>query len=66
MKLRRLIEAFRHGELGVVAVEWVILSAAVIGLAIAVLAVIRVGVEDLSKDIASQLINTRIDTTMKP
>ncbi len=66
MKLSKAIIAFRDGMDGIVTVEWVILTAAVIGLAVAVLTAVRAGVEGLSQDIASRLMNTRIDTTMKP
>ena len=43
MKLSKAIIAFRDGMDGIVTVEWVILTAAVIGLAVAVLTAVRAG-----------------------
>ncbi len=61
----RLIKNFRESEDGVVTVDWVVLAAAVVGLGIATLAVVRGGVEDLARDISSQLESVNIDTTIK-
>ena len=57
------LRAFLSDEDGAVTVDWVVLCAALVGLAIAVLAAIEVGLEDLSNDIASELQKDIIDTT---
>ncbi|RYH10707.1 Flp family type IVb pilin, partial [Tropicimonas sp. IMCC6043] len=54
MKLFNLIKSFRNDEDGAVTVDWVVLTAAIVGLGIATLAVISGGVEDLSGDISNQ------------
>ena len=53
MKLFNLIKSFRKDEDGAVTVDWVVLTAAIVGLGIAVLAAVSGGVEDLSKDISN-------------
>jgi len=45
-----LIRTFATSESGAVTVDWVVLTAALVGLAIAVLGVVSVGVEDLARD----------------
>ncbi|RYH05459.1 pilus assembly protein [Tropicimonas sp. IMCC6043] len=63
MKLFHLIKSFRSDEDGAVTVDWVVLTAAIVGLGIATLAVISGGVEDLSGDISNQLAVSQIKTT---
>ncbi len=46
---------FRRDEDGAVTVDWVVLTAALVGLGVAVLATISGGVGDLSGDIATTL-----------
>ena len=55
MQLVHLIAAFANDEDGAVTVDWVVLTAAICGLAIAVYAVISGGIEDLSNDIDAEL-----------
>lgn len=55
---RRLIE----DESGAVTVDWVVLTAAIVGLGIAVLASVGQGVEDLSGKIETNLSNQEIAT----
>lgn len=55
MKLFNTIRSFRKREDGAVTVDWVVLTAAIVGLGIATLAVVRGGVADLSGKIDSQL-----------
>ncbi|MFV0335786.1 MAG: pilus assembly protein [Tropicimonas sp.] len=55
MKLFNTIRSFRKREDGAVTVDWVVLTAAIVGLGIATLAVVRGGVADLSDKIDSQL-----------
>ncbi len=49
------IQNFRRDEDGAVTVDWVVLTAALVGLGVAVLATISGGVGDLSGDIATTL-----------
>lgn len=46
---------FRDDEDGAVTVDWVVLCAAIVGLALAVLAAVSAGVKDLSGDIETNL-----------
>lgn len=61
MKLFKLKKTFVEDESGAVTVDWVVLTAAIVGIAIAVLAVIRTGVESTATKInnvlTSQLTN---------
>ncbi|MFD0980236.1 Flp family type IVb pilin [Tropicimonas aquimaris] len=63
MKLFNLIKTFRKDEDGAVTVDWVVLTAAIVGLGIATLAAVSGGVSDLSNDISSQLAQSQIKTT---
>ncbi|SDK11718.1 Flp family type IVb pilin [Aliiruegeria lutimaris] len=63
MKLFKLIKSFRKDEDGAVTVDWVVLTAAIVGLGIATLAAVSSGVEDLSGDISDQLKTEQIKTT---
>ena len=63
MKLFNLIKTFRNDEDGAVTVDWVVLTAAIVGLGIASLAAVSGGVKDLSEDISSQLAVSQIKTT---
>jgi Flp pilus assembly pilin Flp len=55
MKLFKLAKTFRNDEDGAVTVDWVVLTAAIVGLGIAVYGVISGGIEDLSNDINGEL-----------
>lgn len=46
---------FLASETGAVTVDWVVLTAALVGLGLAVMAVVSGGVENLSTDIATDL-----------
>jgi Flp pilus assembly pilin Flp len=50
-----LIKNFAKSESGAVTVDWVVLTAAIVGLGLAVMAVVSGGLEDLSGDIASEM-----------
>ena len=63
MKLSKFAKAFIHDEDGAVTVDWVVLTAAIVGLGIAVYGVVSTGVEDLSTDISDQLESQGITTT---
>ena len=63
MKLFKLTQNFRNDESGAVTVDWVVLTAAIVGLGIAVYAVVSGGIADLSGDIDNQLTNQAISTS---
>ena len=56
-----MIKTFLNSESGAVTVDWVVLTAAIVGLGLAVMAVVSAGVEDLSGDIRTQLETSHID-----
>jgi len=53
-----MIKNFASSESGAVTVDWVVLTAAIVGLGLAVMAVVSGGVENLSNDIGSTLATT--------
>jgi len=63
MKLFKLAKNFKNDESGAVTVDWVVLTAAIVGLGIAVLAAVSDGVENLSGDIDTQLSGQGVSTT---
>ena len=56
-----IFKRFAKDEDGAVTVDWVVLTAALVGLGIAVLAAVSGGLEDLSGDIATQLSDTDVN-----
>ncbi|NBC88908.1 MAG: hypothetical protein GVX90_05365 [Alphaproteobacteria bacterium] len=63
MKLFDFFKRFGKDEDGAVTVDWVVLTAALVGLGIAVLAAVEGGLSDLSNDIGNELTKDIIDTT---
>jgi len=55
MKLFALIKKFRRQEEGAVTVDWVVLTAAVIGLGVAALTAVLTGTETLTGKISASL-----------
>ena len=55
MKLINLFKNFRNDEDGAVTVDWVVLTAAVVGLGILAMGVIDTAVGDLSDNIAENI-----------
>ncbi|MBY6048157.1 hypothetical protein KUV47_01845 [Vannielia litorea] len=55
MKLFNLVKNFRNDEDGAVTVDWVVLTAAIVGLGIAVLASVSGGVQTLAGTISGNL-----------
>lgn len=51
---------FLRGETGAVTVDWVVLTAGLVGLGLAAMAVVSTGVQDTSEDIRDQLRSDRI------
>jgi Flp pilus assembly pilin Flp len=52
------LNTFVSDESGAVTVDWVVLTAAIVGLGLAVMSVVSGGVEDLSGDISNALTET--------
>jgi Flp pilus assembly pilin Flp len=63
MKYFKLTKKFHDEEDGAVTVDWVVLTAAVVGLGVAALAAIKGGVGSLSTKINSHLSGQTISTT---
>ncbi|MDF1619680.1 hypothetical protein [Pseudothioclava nitratireducens] len=63
MKLFKLTRKFRNEEDGAVTVDWVVLTAAVVGLGAAALALIRTETETLTQDIADYLATASVKTS---
>ena len=63
MKLFKLAAMFRNDEEGAVTVDWVVLTAAVVGLGVAALAAVKGGTGTLSSAINSHLASQSIQTT---
>ncbi len=59
----KLFTNFKNDESGAVTVDWVVLTAAIVGLGIAVLAAVSNGVENLSGDIDTQMSGQGVSTT---
>ena len=57
-RMLNFIKNFRADEDGAVTVDWVVLTAAIVGLGIAVLATVRDGATDLAGDIGTRLTDT--------
>ncbi len=62
-KMFNLVKNFKNDESGAVTVDWVVLTAAIVGLGIAVLAAVSSGVNNLSSDVQTQLSGQAISTT---
>ncbi|NCO85578.1 MAG: hypothetical protein GW886_02980 [Rhodobacterales bacterium] len=54
------IKNFRNDEDGAVTVDWVVLTAAIVGLGLAVMLSVRTGATDLAADIGTNLTNTTV------
>ncbi len=64
MKLIELIKNFKSDESGAVTVDWVVLTAAIVGLGIAVLAAVTGSTETIATNIKTELDNNAtLDTT---
>jgi Flp pilus assembly pilin Flp len=62
MKLFANIKNFAADESGAVTVDWVVLTAAIVGLGIAVIASVRTGTTDLATDIQTSLSGATVAT----
>ncbi len=57
LKLRKLFKNFKNDESGAVTVDWVVLTAAIVGLGMVVMKIVGGGIEGLGNDIVSDLGN---------
>jgi Flp pilus assembly pilin Flp len=55
MKALNLLKRFQKDEDGAVTVDWVVLTAAIVGLGLIVMAAIRPAISDLSQNIADNI-----------
>ena len=55
MKIRNLFKNFKNDESGAVTVDWVVLTAAIVGLGMVVMKIVGGGIEGLGNDIVSDL-----------
>ncbi|SIN80159.1 Flp family type IVb pilin [Vannielia litorea] len=60
MKLFTLVKNFRNDEDGAVTVDWVVLTAAIVGLGIAVLASVSGGVNTLAQNISNEVASVSV------
>lgn len=58
------MKTFHADESGAVTVDWVVLTAALVGLGLAVMGVVRGGVQNLTDDIADKLEVDHTTTTL--
>lgn len=57
MKLFKLANKFSKDESGAVTVDWVVLTAALVGIGLAVISTIQAGIDNASTDIQRELIS---------
>ncbi len=62
MTFLNTIKAFAANESGAVTVDWVVLTAAIVGLGLAVITSVRSGVGDLATDISTSLSGASVAT----
>ena len=55
MKLLNIFKAFKNDESGAVTVDWVVLTAAIVGLGLIVMNTVGAGIEDLAGKIETDL-----------
>ncbi|MCL4188222.1 MAG: hypothetical protein KJZ85_11490 [Rhodobacteraceae bacterium] len=60
MKLFNLVKKFRNDEAGAVTVDWVVLTAAIVGLGIVVMTTVGGGITTLSGNISSAIGGTTV------
>ncbi len=63
MKFVKLTKKFHVEEDGAVTVDWVVLTAAVVGLSVAAFTMVKSGTKSLTTSISNQLASQGINTT---
>ena len=66
MDFLNIFKSFANDEAGAVTVDWVVLTAAIVGLGIVVMKTVGGGVETLSKTVASTVIAQSVGYTATP
>ena len=66
MTMMNLVKRFQKDEDGAVTVDWVVLTAAIVGLGLIVMAAIRPGISGLAANIGDELNGWEIGTTGLP
>ena len=61
MKLLNIFKNFKNDESGAVTVDWVVLTAAIVGLGMVVMTTVGGGIEDLGDDIVTDLTDQSIN-----
>ena len=61
MKLLNLFKAFKSDESGAVTVDWVVLTAAIVGLGMVVMTTVGGGITSLGSEIVTDLTNQSIN-----
>jgi Flp pilus assembly pilin Flp len=60
MKLFALLKNFRSDESGAVTVDWVVLTAAIVGLGIVVMTTVGGGIKTLSTSVSTAIVGTQV------
>lgn len=60
--MTKLLKTFLADESGAVTVDWVVLTAAIVGLGLAVITSVRTGVQSLGTDIQTSLTSASVAT----
>lgn len=55
MKLRNTATTFSEDETGAVTVDWVVLTAALVGIAVTLISTVRAGINEAATDIRNEL-----------
>lgn len=66
MGARNAFRRFRRDEAGLVSVDWVVLTAALVGLGIVVIATVQTGVESLGDAIGTSLSEAEVAPVSEP
>jgi Flp pilus assembly pilin Flp len=66
MKLMNILKNFRNDENGAVTVDWVVLTAAIVGLGLVVMQTVGDGVVDLGDKIAGDVSKTTVGFKASP
>ena len=63
MTLLNILKSFKNDEAGAVTVDWVVLTAAIVGLGIVVMTTIGGGIETLSTNVAADVVSQSVGYT---
>ena len=66
MTLLNILKSFKNDEAGAVTVDWVVLTAAIVGLGIVVMTTIGGGIETLSKSTATKITQQSVGYVSTP